>query len=135
MHELTYASSEPSAKSLAAEGMPLLHDALMCVSDPVAFGARMSLQRLGLKIPQVIAVTGIGAFEISTACSPTMTTVDVGAQEIGRLAGRVIAQILGGQASDTKHIITGVTPQIGSWCFKLDNLHNTDYTVYLLCYM
>lgn len=70
-------------------------DALVCVSDPVAFGAIMALQKLGFSVPGDIAVTGFGAFEIAGIADPQITTVDVGAEEIGNLAGKLVSTLLG----------------------------------------
>jgi len=59
-------------------------DALVCVSDPVAFGCLSSVQRLGLFVPDDIAITGFGHFEVAKVSNPRITTVDVQAEDIGR---------------------------------------------------
>lgn len=69
-------------------------DALVCVSDTVAFGALSACQRAGIRVPEDIAVTGFGAFEIASVSNPRLTTVDVSAYEIGLRAGDVIARLL-----------------------------------------
>lgn len=79
----------------AAAGQIADLDALVCVSDPVAFGAIMGLQRQGLTVPDDIAVTGFGAFEIAHVANPTITTVDVAADRIGAETGAAIAALLG----------------------------------------
>lgn len=58
-------------------------DALVCVSDPVAFGALNACRRLGIRVPEDIAITGFGQFEVATVSEPRITTVDVGARRIG----------------------------------------------------
>ena len=70
------------------------YDALVCVSDPVAFGALCACQALGLDVPKDLAITGFGAFEIASVCAPSITTVDVGAERIGTETGRLIAYLL-----------------------------------------
>lgn len=72
-------------------------DALMCVSDLSAFGAMSEAQRLGLRVPEDLAVAGFGAFDISEASMPRMTTTDVGAIELGREAGAVVRAALAGK--------------------------------------
>lgn len=63
-------------------------EALVCVSDPVAFGVICACQRLGLDVPRDVAVTGFGQFEVATVSEPRITTVSVGARQIGtRVAG------------------------------------------------
>lgn len=58
-------------------------DALVCVSDPVAFGALSACRRLGVRVPEDIAITGFGQFEVAQVSEPRITTVDVGARRIG----------------------------------------------------
>lgn len=58
-------------------------DALVCVSDPVAFGCLAACQRLGVSVPDDLAITGFGAFEVSKIATPRITTVDVRATRIG----------------------------------------------------
>ncbi|MGD1884023.1 MAG: LacI family DNA-binding transcriptional regulator [Paracoccaceae bacterium] len=60
------------------------NDALICVSDPVAFGCLSAVQRLGVRVPNDLAITGFGAFEVAKVSNPRITTVNVQAEEIGR---------------------------------------------------
>lgn len=69
-------------------------DAVMCVSDPAAFGAMMECQRHGLKVPQDIAIAGFGADDISTNAIPTITTVDVMPYKIGQRTAGIIRAAL-----------------------------------------
>jgi len=86
-------------------------DAIVCVSDPVAFGVVMSLEGLGLRVPQDIAVTGFGDFEISRICRPSITTLDVGAEQIGAVTGKLARQVLlGGEVEDA--VFETVTPKL-----------------------
>ena len=72
-------------------------DALVCVSDPVAFGALNECRRMGISVPQDIAITGFGNFEVATVSSPRITTVNVHANQIGRKVAEVMQDIFGGQ--------------------------------------
>lgn len=85
-------------------------DALVCVSDPVAFGAIMALQRLGVDVPGDIAVTGFGAFEISNISNPSLTTVNVWADKIGRGTGELIGSILSGDLPSNEKTVTTFAP-------------------------
>lgn len=87
-------------------------DALICVSDPVAFGAIMALQKLGINVPNDIAVTGFGAFEIASISTPSITTVNVGADQIGERAGALIDRVLNGDLANDDGITTKVTPKL-----------------------
>ncbi len=72
-------------------------DALICVSDQVAFGAMSECARQGMHVPGDLAVTGFGAFEIASVSSPTITTVDVQSSEIGSLTGTFLVDLLQGR--------------------------------------
>ena len=72
-------------------------DAIMCVSDPCAYGAMVEAQARGLRVPEDIGIAGFGDFEISRCCSPALTTVEVNAGEIGRQAGELVLRLLGGE--------------------------------------
>ena len=68
-------------------------DALVCVSDPVAFGCLCACQRLGIDVPTDIAITGFGNFELATVSTPRITTVDVNAEQIGRRTAELLRVI------------------------------------------
>ena len=72
-------------------------DALVCVSDPVAFGAISACQRMGLQVPHDIAVTGFGQFEVAQVCEPRITTVDVGARRIGEEVAALLDSVFSGE--------------------------------------
>ncbi len=59
------------------------YDAIVCVSDPVAFGCLCACQRMGLSVPGDVAITGFGNFEVAQIATPSITTVSVSAEEIG----------------------------------------------------
>ena len=59
-------------------------EAVMCVSDLSAFGAMSECQRAGMKIPDDIAIAGFGAYDLSALAIPAITSIDVGARDIGR---------------------------------------------------
>lgn len=73
-------------------------DALVCVSDPVAFGVLSECKRLGLNAPQDIAITGFGNFDVAMISSPKITTVGVKANEIGRKVAGVLVDIFAGKS-------------------------------------
>ena len=82
--------------------------AVMCVSDPVAFGALTECQRRGLSVPQQMAIGGFGAYDISEQSLPRITTVDVSAAEIGVQTAQMIEALLlrGPEAVPMRHVIT-----------------------------
>lgn len=72
-------------------------DALVCVSDPIAFGALNACRRLGVRVPDDIAITGFGNFDVAMVSSPQITTVGVHANEIGGQVAAVLQKIFEGQ--------------------------------------
>ncbi|MEM8663912.1 MAG: substrate-binding domain-containing protein, partial [Pseudomonadota bacterium] len=79
-------------------------EAVLCVSDLSAFGALSEAQRMGLRVPDDLAVAGFGAFDIGDVCNPRLTTTDVGALEIGRRAGALALSAIRGEAREAAHI-------------------------------
>ncbi|WP_407654277.1 substrate-binding domain-containing protein [Bradyrhizobium prioriisuperbiae] len=69
-------------------------DAIMCVSDPCAFGALTEAQAIGLSVTGQPAVIGFGGFEISRYCLPALTTAVDGGR-IGRETGTLLLNLLG----------------------------------------
>jgi LacI family gluconate utilization system Gnt-I transcriptional repressor len=92
----------PTPFSFAAGAAALAHllerttdfTALFAVSDLSAFGALMECQRRGIAVPGRLSIMGFGDFELGRVCVPSLTTVGVDAQVIGREAGRLILELL-----------------------------------------
>jgi LacI family transcriptional regulator, gluconate utilization system Gnt-I transcriptional repressor len=68
-------------------------DAVICVSDPCAFGVLTECQRQGWSVPGRLAIAGFGDFEVSRCSQPTITTVAVDAEGIGRQTGELILEL------------------------------------------
>jgi len=69
-------------------------EAVICVSDLVAFGAMTECLRRGWDVPGRLAIAGFGDFEISRFAWPSLTTVSVGCAEIGRRAGELMLEAI-----------------------------------------
>lgn len=74
-------------------------EAVICVSDLSAFGALTECMRKGVKVPEDIAIAGFGAYDISSICVPTLTTVDPHPVEIGHKTGEIIVSLLRGDGA------------------------------------
>ena len=72
-------------------------DALVCVSDTVAFGALSECRRQGISVPDDLAITGFGQFDVGVVSEPQITTVDVNARRIGELVAETLDQLVAGQ--------------------------------------
>jgi LacI family gluconate utilization system Gnt-I transcriptional repressor len=69
-------------------------EAVVCVSDHVAFGALSECQRRGWSVPGRLAIAGFGGFEIAQACHPQITTVAVDSEGIGQVAGQLLLKAI-----------------------------------------
>jgi len=66
--------------------------AVFAVTDRLAIGAMQYLKEIGFSIPKDMAITGIGASELSKYVEPSLTTVDYLNKEAGREAAKMILQ-------------------------------------------
>ncbi|RFZ81566.1 LacI family DNA-binding transcriptional regulator [Shinella sp. WSJ-2] len=82
-------------------------DAVMFSSDIIASGALQESVRIGLKVPERLAITGFGDFELARHLIPSLTTVSVPSAEIGREAGRLLLEGMRGIQSETTLIDMG----------------------------
>ncbi len=71
-------------------------DAVLCVSDPCAYGAVSACQLAGIPLPDRMAIAGFGNFEISLCSVPAISTVTVSGLAIGAAAASLIQRLLGG---------------------------------------
>jgi len=69
-------------------------DAVICVSDPSAFGALTECQRRGVAVPSDMAIAGFGAYDIADVSVPTLTTVDPCPAQIGARAAALVLDLL-----------------------------------------
>lgn len=72
-------------------------DALLCVSDTVAFGVLCECRRLGIAVPQDVAITGFGQFDVAVVSEPQITTVNVHARQIGMRVAETLDQLFAGE--------------------------------------
>jgi len=64
--------------------------AIICGSDLLAIGAIRALSDRGIRVPDDIAVVGFDDFDVSQFVSPSLTTVQVPAWEMGYAAGEIL---------------------------------------------
>lgn len=67
----------------ALMGLPTRPSAVICGTDTLAFGALVAAQNLGLNVPEAVSVTGINDVEFAAHLTPSLTTVQLPAEEIG----------------------------------------------------
>lgn len=84
-------------------------DVLMCSSDNYAAGAMLECLRLGIRVPETLAISGFGDFEFSRHLVPGLTSIATPHREIGRRAGEMLVQSLAGQRQGTRILDLGFT--------------------------
>lgn len=67
-------------------------DAVICVSDPVAMGLICEARRLGVKIPDDLAIAGFGGFELAAPAAFDLTTIAFPGEAIGMRTAEVLLQ-------------------------------------------
>ncbi|MFV2049652.1 LacI family DNA-binding transcriptional regulator [Metabacillus sp. YM-086] len=68
----------------------ILPTALFCANDSIALHVYKVLQELDIRIPDDISVTGFDNIEDSYLLKPTLTTIDVPKEELGKRAVRAL---------------------------------------------
>ena len=81
--------------------------AVFCSSDTLALGALIEAQHLGLRVPQDLAVVGLGDQEFAKDTAPPLTTVRLDGTRIGQLAADMIVARSLDQPVDARRIDIG----------------------------
>jgi LacI family gluconate utilization system Gnt-I transcriptional repressor len=82
-------------------------DALFCSSDLLALGVLTEAQARGIEVPGQLAIVGFGDLELSADVHPSLTTVQINGDAIGRQAARFILDRLDSQAVNPRVIDIG----------------------------
>jgi LacI family transcriptional regulator len=86
-----------AAAAMALADAPDL-DAVVCGSDRIAFGVIETLRAHGRSVPQDVSVVGADNWlPLAEDVKPSLTTVDLGLEQLGRTAARHIFAMLDGE--------------------------------------
>jgi LacI family transcriptional regulator len=109
----------PESGSDAIKGLLTAADlptAILCSNDLTAIGAIQALNRSGLRVPEDISVVGADDIPLAQLMTPTLTTVHLPRQDLGRMAFSIIEKMLNGEFAggaefflDTHLIVRGST--------------------------
>ncbi len=98
VHEMPFgAASGRDAFSLLMAS-PERPTAVICGSEPFAYGALLEAQSMGLRVPDDVSVTGFDDMWLASQLSPSLTTVWTPRREMGRDAARYLLAKLTGKA-------------------------------------
>lgn len=78
-----------AARELLATGFG--PTAIICVNDIMAVGVMRELREQGIRVPEDISVTGFDNIKLAEFCSPTLTTVHIPRENIGRTIFEILA--------------------------------------------
>lgn len=92
----TYGGGRNGLRALAA--LSPRPTAVICGNDLLAIGAMIECHALGLAVPREISIVGFDNQELASHFSPGLTTINVRADELGRLSANTILQMLAGRA-------------------------------------
>lgn len=91
----TFRSGLECAQRLLGRAEPIT--ALVCANDDMAAGALLAAHKLGLRIPQDIAITGFDDTPVSEIVWPPLTTIHQPLRAMGARAVERLAELVGGQ--------------------------------------
>ncbi|WP_188052156.1 LacI family DNA-binding transcriptional regulator [Aureimonas fodinaquatilis] len=82
-------------------------DAVAFSNDILALGGLAEAQRLGISVPQDIAVVGYGDLEFAPSLNPALTTVRLPQKQIGEQVAAILAQRFANGSSENNKIDLG----------------------------
>ena len=71
--------------------------AIVCGSDPFAYGAIFEASKMGISIPGDVSITGFDDMEFSAYVTPALTTLHTPREEMARMAGHYLMQRIRGE--------------------------------------
>ncbi|MEJ7688627.1 MAG: LacI family DNA-binding transcriptional regulator [Luteimonas sp.] len=84
-------------------------DAIFCSSDLLALGVMVEARARGIAVPEALAVVGFGDLEFAADLQPSLTTVRIDGNAIGRQAARFIIDRAEGRAHGPGVVDVGFT--------------------------
>jgi len=85
-------------------------DGVFCFNDPVASGALRAILEAGLKVPQDIALVGVGNVHYSDQLRVPLSTVDQSSAQVGRNAADLLLRLIEKRARGVRTIL--LPPQL-----------------------
>lgn len=82
-------------------------DAIVCATDSIAYGALTCLREYGRRVPEDVAVTGVGDSEISQIVTPTLTTVHHHFKTSGSEAAELLVSAMTGEGRVSREVKMG----------------------------
>lgn len=88
-------------------------DGIVCTNDDLAIGAVFECQRLGIRVPEDIGISGFHGHDISLAMVPKLATVLTPREKIGEIAAQQLLKRIHSETADESVIDLGFTLSSG----------------------
>jgi DNA-binding LacI/PurR family transcriptional regulator len=98
------AGAEAAATALSGDGLPT---AMVTAADELAIGVISSARKIGVRIPDDLALASYGAIPATGYVEPPITTVALPAEEMGTLAARRLVARTGGAPAAGRTTLSG----------------------------
>ncbi len=98
------AGAEAAATALSGDGLPT---AIVTAADELAIGVMASARKIGVRIPDDLALASYGAIPATAYVEPPITTVALPAEEMGTLAARRLVARTGGAPAAGRTTLSG----------------------------
>ncbi|MCB9249436.1 MAG: substrate-binding domain-containing protein [Ignavibacteriales bacterium] len=87
-------------------------DAIFAVNDPVAIGALVVVKNKGLRVPQDVAIVGFSNNPITEYVTPSLTTVEQPAYEMGKLSASILISLIKGETIQSESNIISLPSKL-----------------------
>lgn len=91
----TTVGGELVLRTMVASGTSF--DAVCCANDLIAIGILIECRRMGIAVPERIAVAGFGDYPLAQAFDPPLTTLRLPRYAIGKMAGEQVLRRMAGE--------------------------------------
>ena len=105
VERLAIPSAFEAAVGVLAEWVDAGITAVVCADDLVAYGVLQASEHLNIPVPAMLSVAGFNDLPFSTLATPSLTSVDFAARELGESAGRALNQMLRGEGAPAPALI------------------------------
>ncbi len=80
-------------------------DAIFVGGDVLAVGVMLEARKRGIRVPEDLAIAGIGDLDFAAQLQPALTTIKISGYDIGRTAGRLLLARLRGQQVEALEVV------------------------------
>lgn len=105
---LLYGECTRPSGQIATEQLLALSDpptAIFALNDHMGMGAIWALRAAGLRVPEDVAVVGFDNIPAAADFNPALTTVNMPAQEIGRVAAQLLFRLINGEPGSEREVV------------------------------